>query len=108
MDVLVRRVHVGETLHVATARRLESRCSMNRTMVDGVAKLAAALRRASVEHGRPNTFAPGELAEYGAPKPMLQGRIAKDMAAMGELFERLGGREVWGSAPRYNRRRWTI
>lgn len=81
---------------------------MSRAMVDAVMKLAAALRRAAVAHGRPNTFAPGELAENGAPAPMMQGRIARDRVAMGELFERLGGRAGWGSAPRYARRRWAI
>lgn len=62
--------------------------------------LAAALRRASDEHGRPNSFGPGELHRlYGGPVPLLAGRIGRRYIV--SLWQTLGGSKAWGSCPVY-------
>ena len=77
-------------------------------MADHVARLARALRRAVDEHGRPNTFGPGELASLcGGPSAMIAGRIGRDIVLMGRLYEAIGG-HAWGSAPRYAGGRFAV
>ena len=45
--------------------------------LDHVQRLARALVGAANEHGRPNSFSPGELFRFhGGPSPMTIGRIA--------------------------------
>lgn len=79
------------------------------TMAEHVATLAKALRRAAEEHGRPNTFGCEELHElYGGPPPMIAGKIGTSVANMGTLYEALGGRAKWGSAPQYSNRRFGV
>lgn len=59
-----------------------------------------ALKAAVAEHGRPNTFSPGELFSYRcAPAPMRIGHVFR--YRMFEVWMRLGGRDGWGSCPRY-------
>ena len=61
---------------------------------------ADALKAAVAEHGRPNTFSPGELsAYYGAPAAMWIGHVFRNR--MYEVWQLLGGRDGWGSCPRY-------
>jgi hypothetical protein len=82
--------------------------TMTHAMRQHVLKLARALRRASEEHGRPNTFSPGELATlYGGPPSMLAGRIGRSFDLMLEVYAELGG-GVWGEAPRYTRGRFAV
>ena len=42
-----------------------------------ILRTAEALQRAVAEHGKPNSFTCGELAEYGAPSAMQVGRVAR-------------------------------
>jgi hypothetical protein len=70
------------------------------TMLDARIELARAIRRASEEHGRPNSFSPGELRLlYGGPSPLLAGRIGRRYIV--QLWKLLGGHEGWGSCPVY-------
>jgi hypothetical protein len=79
------------------------------TLDEGVRQLAEALRRAAEQHGRPNTFGPGELEQlYGGPPAMMAGRIGASLDLRCRLWQALGGREGWGSAPRYDRRRFAV
>lgn len=79
------------------------------TIQEAVEKLARALSRVADEHGRPNTFAPGELQGIACgPAPMLQGMIARNPVMMRRLYEALGGLEKWGAAPTYTNGRWSI
>jgi hypothetical protein len=73
-----------------------------------VPRLAAALRRAADEHGRPNTFGPRELREYGGPPAMIAGRIGKRFDLMQRVWALLGHRKEWGSCPRYEQRRFAV
>lgn len=66
-----------------------------------------ALREAVKEHGRPNTFSPGELCVYyGGPAPRWIGHVFK--YRMYEVWRALGGREQWGSSPRYENGRVAV
>jgi hypothetical protein len=73
-------------------------------------KIAKALRRASDEHGRPNSFGCQELTEYGAPGAMAQGRVGARLELVAWIFKALGGRVGWGTAPVYSpaTRRWYV
>ncbi len=78
------------------------------TIDEAIPKLARALQHAADEHGRPNTFSCGELQTlHGGPPAILAGRIGKDFNLRHRVWQALGGHEVWGSCPRYNRR-WAI
>lgn len=77
-----------------------------RTHLDVIA-VAQAILRATNEHGRPNTFSPGELASsYGAPRPIVTGRILSRYPV--SVWQHLGGHEQWGSCPRYDQRRVAV
>lgn len=70
------------------------------TLEEGVDKLAAALKRAVAEHGRPNIFRCGDLERiYGGPPAMLAGRIGKRYRHA--LWRALGGEQWGGEVPRY-------
>ena len=71
-------------------------------------KLATAIRDATDEHGRPNTFSPGELAWLYDPgmTPMLVGRVLR--TRMVDVWKYLGGRDGWGSCPRYENGRVAV
>lgn len=67
------------------------------TLEEARDKLAAALLRAVAEHGRPNSFRPGELEQlYGGPPAMLAGRVLRRYRH--SLWVALGGVE-WGPEP---------
>jgi len=71
------------------------------TIEKGTELLAAALLRASAEHGRPNSFGAAELHRYhGGPRPTLAVRIGTRYLI--GLYVALGGREKFGSCPRYD------
>lgn len=79
------------------------------TLDEATIRLAAALRRATVQHGRPNTFGPSELEQlYGGPPAMLAGRIGVDYLRRFKLWQALGGYEVWGSCPTYSGGRFAV
>jgi hypothetical protein len=71
-----------------------------------VDQVALALKRAAEEHARPNAFSCRELVEYGAPGPMMTGRIGK--RARHHVWVALGGRVGWGSCPVYAEGRWYV
>ena len=69
-------------------------------MLDARISLAKALKRASDEHGRPNSFSPAELhREYGGPSPLQAGKIGRNYIVA--LWKLMGGSETWGSCPVY-------
>lgn len=77
------------------------------TLEQGRDKLATALRVASEEHGRPNSYTARELFEqYGGPRPMLAGRIGKRF--LYNLWQALGGYDGWGSCPTYHGGRFYV
>ena len=78
------------------------------TIDEAIKCLAAALQRASEHHGRPNSFSPGELREYGGPPATLAGRVGASSDLRVKLYQALGGRRAWGSAPTYQNRRFGI
>lgn len=68
-------------------------------------RLAQALVRAAEEHGRPNSFSPGELhAHYGAPEPIRHAGLARHRDG---LWSWCGG-PAWGPRPEYRGRRWHL
>jgi hypothetical protein len=68
---------------------------------------AEAIQRAAREHGRPNTFSPGELFYfYGGPAPRFSGHAMTHN--MVYIWRSLGGREKWGSCPRYDKGRVAV
>jgi hypothetical protein len=56
-----------------------------------VRRLVLAVERAIEEHGAPNSFAPAELAPFGAPAPMHLGRIARTPGGS-EALAKIGAR----------------
>lgn len=67
-----------------------------------VASVVDALRAAADEHGRPNRFHVKELhGHYKAPPPTLLRHVGRHLIS--RLWEELGGREKWGTCPRYVR-----
>lgn len=72
--------------------------------------IAYSLRLAADEHGRPNTWSPGELLDFGYcdVSPALQGRVAGNSVAVGVLVTKLRGLGWQGSLPAYSKRRWAI
>ncbi len=77
-------------------------------MSEAIEKLADALKKASEEHTRPNTFGCTELIEYGGPPPTLAGRIGSEFRYREKVWELLGHREGWGSCPAYSGGRWAV
>ena len=70
---------------------------ITQSWVDAV---AAAIRQASDEHGRPNSFSCGELFAYQcAPKPLWTGFVGRHYVY--DVWQRLGGSQKWGSCPVY-------
>ncbi len=59
------------------------------TLAEHALRLVAAIRRATEEHGAPNTFSFGELhVHYNGPSPMLAGRAAREWIRIdGVTFE---------------------
>lgn len=79
------------------------------TNLQAYPRLVAALRAAAAEHGRPNTFSPGELATfYGGPPPLVTGRLLHDDHHRMQIWLALGGHHGWGSCPQYAQRRVAI
>ena len=78
------------------------------TLIEAVARLAGALRKAVEAHDRPNSFGCSELREFGGPPVALAGRIAASSALRNRLHELLGGYAVWGHALVYVDRRWHV
>lgn len=84
------------------------------TRAEATAKLARALGRAAEEHGRPNSFGIAELFfEYGGPGCDWAGKLGLEgerpaSPHFGKLYAALGGRERFGSAPRYHRERFFV
>lgn len=77
--------------------------------VEQVRQLAEALRRASAEHGRPNSFGCTELAElHGGPAREVIGRIGRNQRSRMSLYAALGGHAKWGSAPQYSDGRFYV
>ena len=68
---------------------------------------AEAIKAAAEEHGHPNTFSPGELFHYQcAPSPLRIGHVLR--YRMYEVWMQLGGRNGWGSCPRYENGRVAV
>ncbi len=65
---------------------------------DHIIRVAEAIKKATDEHGRPNTFSCRDLCDYGAPEPMITGQIGSRY--MLSLWQALGG-ESWGMMPTY-------
>lgn len=77
------------------------------TLRESVKQLAEAIRRASAEHGRPNSFGCKELwTLYGGPTPTITGQVAKYYSQ--SLWGDLGGGEKWGSKPVYVKGRFYV
>lgn len=71
--------------------------------------LAGALKRAADEHGRPNSFGAIELhAFHDGPAPAWARRIGRTDHLRVALWERLGGRDGWGSCPTYAKGRFYV
>jgi hypothetical protein len=80
------------------------RSKMSRTMEVHIKKLASALKWASNEHGRPNSFGCDELHRlYGGPRAAIAGRIARSLIYKNVLYRELGGYQGWRSAPAYGK-----
>lgn len=78
------------------------------TLFDAAQKLAQALRKATDQHGRPNTFSCGEMEVYGGPPAMVSGRVGARFVLRARLHAALGGTAKWGSATTYSKGRWAV
>lgn len=77
------------------------------TLEEARDNLAAALKTACEEHGRPNSFSARELyLYYGGPQPMLAGHIGKRF--LRSLWQALGGESGWGDQPGYSGGRFDV
>ncbi len=83
--------------------------NLHDNLVDATHKLAQAIKRASEEHGRPNTFGAGELETlYGGPSATLAGKVGANLDRRYALWQCLGGRDGWGSCPTYSGGRFAV
>jgi hypothetical protein len=74
-----------------------------RTILD---RWSAALKHSAEEHGRPNSFGVVELAAEFNLKRRDGYRIGR--TRLYELWQWLGGRDRWGSAPTYEKGRFYV